>query len=40
MVTIDYMLVDALSTKMLKDFVNAVNTIENGLKMEQKGEKI
>lgn len=30
-VTIDDMLVDALPTKMLKDFVDAVNAVENSL---------
>lgn len=31
MITIDDMLVDALSTEMLKDFVDAVNTVQDGL---------
>lgn len=31
-VTIDDMLVDALPTKMLKDFVDAINAVQNSLK--------
>lgn len=34
MITIDDMLVDALPTEMLKDFVDAVDTIQNGLEEE------
>lgn len=32
MVTIDHMLIDALSTEMFKHFVDTVNAIENSLK--------
>lgn len=38
MVTIDDMLVDTLSTEMLKDFVNAVNAIQNSLKRKKRSE--
>lgn len=38
MITVDDMLVDALPTEMLKDFVNAVNAIQNGLE-EKKAKK-
>lgn len=37
-VTIDDMLVDTLSTEMLKDFVNAVNAIQNSLKRKKRSE--
>lgn len=37
MVTVDNMLVYSLPLEMLQDFVNAVDTIENGL---QEGEEI
>lgn len=35
MVTIDDMLVDAFTTEMLKDFVDAVNTVQNSLRWRE-----
>lgn len=34
-VTVDDMLVDALPTEMLEDFVDAVDTVQNGLEEEE-----
>lgn len=34
------MLVDALSTEMLKDFVYAVNAIQNGLEKQKRSSRI
>ena len=39
MVPIDDVLVDALTTEMLKDFVDAVNAIQNGLEQSHEKEK-
>ena len=36
-VTTDDMLVDAFPTEMLKDFVDAVNAVQNGLENENNG---
>lgn len=40
MVTIDDMLVDAFPTEMLKDFVDAVNAVQNGLKEHKKKSRV
>lgn len=35
-ITVDDMLVDALPTEMLKDFVNAVDAVQNGLEVRKR----